>query len=521
MYTKSRWPARPRFLDRRPPECHERQARVEPIRSYRHGPWALLLLVALPARADEPAQRVHADAFVTWIYPRADFDRPPIGYLRAGTAVLTRSEPKIRGAGCPGGFQAIEPAGYVCLGRSASESETRYGRNLTALAPKSGPFPFHFALSMGSPAYRRLPTESEVRRQETKFGRAVVRPLPPHWQGHEELVGGDHLADGVTPSFLHDGGSVSRWPEDRLVRREIPFGSMIAVHSAFSHDGRKYLVSADGTVVPAERFVPFRRSEFAGVPLEGELTLPLAWTRREVQLAENSCAKTNEQPPRSGRLEAPSPLSPSCLTTQAGGAERTLAPRSLVRLSGRRRSVGRALVVETTGGHWLRQADLYLAERPEETVSRQDKWIHFSIGRGTLLAFEGEKPVFATLASPGMGGRPLSGGDPLADRTTPLGTFRVQFKHWTDDMSPEQSEHRSFFIADVPYAQFFQPPFAIHVAYWHESFGEPMSGGCINVSPRDGERLFGWTDPPLPNGWHGVGAGPQFGPGTWVKVSSD
>jgi len=88
-------------------------------------------------------------------------------------------------------------------------------------------------------------------------------------------------------------------------------------------------------------------------------------------------------------------------------------------------------------------------------------------------------------------------------------------------MSPEQTEHRAFFIADVPHAMFFKPPFAIHVAYWHESFGEPMSGGCINVSPRDGARLFDWTEPAVPAGWHGVAAGGSFGPGTWVRISSD
>src|SRR5690606_32607400 len=113
------------------------------------------------------------------------------------------------------------------------------------------------------------------------------------------------------------------------------------------------------------------------------------------------------------------------------------------------------------------------------------KWIHFSIGQGTLVTYEGSRPLFATLASPGIGGVPGPGADPLSTRTTPVGTYRIQFKHRTDDMSPEQTENRSYWIADVPYAMYFKQPFAIHVAYWHESFGEPMSGGCINVSPKD------------------------------------
>ena len=43
----------------------------------------------------------------------------------------------------------------------------------------------------------------------------------------------------------------------------------------------------------------------------------------------------------------------------------------------------------------------------------------------------------------------------------------------------------------------------------------------FRACPRDGETLFTWTDPPLPAGWHGVGAGKAFGPGTWVRVVAD
>jgi hypothetical protein len=85
-------------------------------------------------------------------------------------------------------------------------------------------------------------------------------------------------------------------------------------------------------------------------------------------------------------------------------------------------------------------------------------------------------------------------------------------------MSPEQTEDRSYWIADVPYAMYFKQPFAIHVAYWHESFGEPMSGGCINVSPRDGEYLLSFADPQLPEGGYGVAASSAFGAGTTVVI---
>jgi len=464
-----------------------------------------------------PPDRVFADSFVTWIYARPEQGDHPIGYLRGGASAKAAGKGALRAAGCPGGFQAIEPAGFVCLGKGASLTSTRYVQSLATLSPKAGPFPFYFALSMGSPAYRRLPTPSEVRRSEAKFGPAGVRPLPPHWRGHEELVGQSELPVTTMPAFLADAGSASRLPEDRLVRREIPFGSMVAVTSSFSHDGRTYLSSADGTIVPEERFRPFRPSAFEGIEVAAPSDLPVAWARRETAIHESTCSNEGDAAERAGRLGAAASRDESCLVTSA---ER-LALRAAVALTGRRMRSGKTTFVETRAGKWLRESDLYLAEYPENLASRESKWILFSIARGTLIAFEGPRPTFATLASPGSGGRPRPGGDPLLDRTTPLGTFRIQFKHKSDDMSPEQSEHRSFFIADVPHAQFFQPPFAIHVAYWHESFGEPMSGGCINVSPKDGARLFDWTEPALPAGWHGVGAGAEFGPGTWVRIVSD
>ena len=129
------------------------------------------------------------------------------------------------------------------------------------------------------------------------------------------------------------------------------------------------------------------------------------------------------------------------------------------------------------------------------SVTDTDKWVIVSITQGTLVAYQGRQPLFTTLVSPGAGGVPIAGKDPVKMSTTPLGVFRIAFKHRAATMSPEQGEDRSFWIADVPHTQYFSAPFALHTAYWHENFGEPMSAGCINLSPRDGAWLFDWTEP--------------------------
>src|SRR5690606_10047811 len=61
----------------------------------------------------------------------------------------------------------------------------------------------------------------------------------------------------------------------------------------------------------------------------------------------------------------------------------------------------------------------------------------------------------------------------------------------------------AFELRDVPWIQYFSAGFALHGAYWHDVFGVPRSHGCVNLAPIDARIVFNWTDPPVPDGWHG------------------
>jgi lipoprotein-anchoring transpeptidase ErfK/SrfK len=74
-----------------------------------------------------------------------------------------------------------------------------------------------------------------------------------------------------------------------------------------------------------------------------------------------------------------------------------------------------------------------------------------------------------------------------------------------------------FELRDVPYVQYFDGAFALHVAYWHDVFGLARSHGCINLAPIDGQRIFGWTEPQVPENWHGLYV-TEPGQGTVVVV---
>ena len=58
----------------------------------------------------------------------------------------------------------------------------------------------------------------------------------------------------------------------------------------------------------------------------------------------------------------------------------------------------------------------------------------------------------------------------------------------------------------------FTGPYALHTAYWHDDWGDAVSGGCVNLAPLDARYLFDFSEPRLPNGWHAVrrqNGGPQ------------
>jgi L,D-transpeptidase catalytic domain len=76
----------------------------------------------------------------------------------------------------------------------------------------------------------------------------------------------------------------------------------------------------------------------------------------------------------------------------------------------------------------------------------------------------------------------------------------------------------TFQLRDVPYIQYFESGYALHGAYWHDVFGTPRSHGCVNLSPVDAHRIFLWTDPPVPEGWHAINTGEEMGEGTTVII---
>jgi hypothetical protein len=445
--------------------------------------------------------RIGSIASTTWIYA-ARKREGRLGYLRPGTSVPLRDpapwEPARQGAhgGCKSGrWWSVEPRGFVCDDETVTRDlETPLFRALVFAGPREGAAPFDYAFSTRAPMYGRVPSREEQQKRERRLRPVVdLAKVPRSTAGHEDLAELRRIAPTEPlPSFLADRAPALLRPGQSpvLVRREIPYGSMLSFAHAFDVEGRSFLLAPDLTLIPADRMRPFRRAAFHGVALGAAAPLPIGWLRKA---------------PRPKLRRAP-----------GGGFEETgerWAPRTFVAVTGKTVDEGGVTYVETReGGLFVRASDVSVVSEPEvlpEGVGPDDKWIDVSLSRGTLTLFTGKRASYSTLMSPGAGGVTPSASLTIPELVgaalTPLGSYRITVKHRAAQMTSEDKpDPESFWIADVPLVQYFRPPFAIHSTYWHEDFGQPKSGGCINLSPEDARAVFDFTDPPVPEAWSGA-----------------
>ncbi|MEM7332853.1 MAG: L,D-transpeptidase family protein [Chloroflexota bacterium] len=114
-------------------------------------------------------------------------------------------------------------------------------------------------------------------------------------------------------------------------------------------------------------------------------------------------------------------------------------------------------------------------------VGNNERWIDIDLSTQVLKAYEGDFLVFST---------PISSG--TAEHLTVTGQFRIWLKFESQTMDGRRLGY-DYYIENVPYVMYFFEDYAIHGAYWHNNFGNPMSHGCVNVEPSDAGWLFNWA----------------------------
>jgi len=254
----------------------------------------------------------------------------------------------------------------------------------------------------------------------------------------------------------------------------------ITVVDTVEHEGHAYHRTAAGEYVRVDDTVQLDPPAYGGEVLAGASELPLAFVF--VAEAELRCTCDGVSLPcgTAKRMTRFTPL-----------GERTVDGQTFLQVDEQA---------------WIDRAAVRLARphpRPDE-VPEGERWIHVDLSEQVVVAYEGDDPVFATLASTGKPGY-----------ETPTGTWRIQRKYVSTTMRGPDEQKGTYTVSEVPWTMFYDKAYALHGAYWHAEFGTVRSHGCTNLPPADARWLFVWAGG-VPPGWHAD----AYSPGPWVHVTA-
>ena len=447
--------------------------------------------------------RVYSRALRTWVHEGPSASSRRLGYLRAGASSPTAASPSGR-AGCAGGWYPVEPRGFVCVGETA----TLDGRDpLVRATAEHRPdhlrkLPYIYGtVRKPGPVYARLPKATELSQAEPDLDERMQAWLDAEgeigagyaqevWLGRPGAAAPNARAlwtakhDDALPWFLRDHASPPRFSPASEGSAAVLERMRAKVGHAFVqtvvHAGRRYGVTPELALLPTDRLRPIRGSDFHGVEIGKDIELPFAFVRRD-----DARFWVYDRAKRRLLDDGAAPY------------------RAAVKLTGKQQFFRRRLHFETSDGKWLSDRDasrLDPARRMPAWGKNGEKWLDVNITKQTLMLYRGTQPVFATLISTGEAGLE----DPEHTTATKRGIFRIHTKHVTATMSSSEAGEE-FELREVPYVQYFDTlGYALHGAYWHDRFGVPKSHGCINLTPEDARRVFYFTEPQVPLGWHGA-----------------
>lgn len=500
-----------------------------------------------PASLGPEPPALAASALATSVYEEPDRGSQRLGYVRLG-GVLRRAERPTPGRGCSKFWYAVQPRGYVCTAEATLDLRSPLLRATRRRPDLEKPLPYSYGfVRAAAPEYLRIPSHTQQLESEPDLPRLLdayeknrllvervslgANDVPLDEAGMARLGAplphGLRLGTQLEPNELYGGGSgdgrIPFWLEGgrqlpHLSERELPESALFAervppgtgvpfVDSFVTTDAgfrRGFALTVDLRLIPTTHLEPESASQFHGVELGASVELPFAIVVRRgaqgFQLIR-------------GRDEA-----------RPAGA---VPHRALIPMSGSLRfKAGRRFY--QTGRDprlWLAASDVAFFASPPALPSEAaqgKKWIDVSLAQQALVLYEGEVPRYATLISSARERL----GDAETGPATAHGSFAIGSKHVTETLRIEGGStlapgvngavHSELELRDVPWVQHLDGALALRAAYWHDDFGVPRSGASIDLAPIDARVVFNWTEPALPEGWHGFNVEPAFGPGTAV-----
>jgi len=130
--------------------------------------------------------------------------------------------------------------------------------------------------------------------------------------------------------------------------------------------------------------------------------------------------------------------------------------------------------------HQTQVARVIPVNRPAEVDT--ERWISVDLYEQVAIAYEGSRPVWATLVSSG-----------LAQWPTNEGIFHVYVRFPRTIMSGAEGQEDFYYLEEVPWTMYFDNDIGLHGTYWHDGFGYRHSHGCVNLSITDSAWLYQWA----------------------------
>jgi hypothetical protein len=407
-----------------------------------------------------------------------------VGYMRRGSKF--RAKKRVNGPGCQSGWYEIPGGGFVCRGSGYQLGDTPQTFEPSPAPPMLDdalPYPYARTARDDVPQFSRLPTATEQTEALRLMGslRALDDRLATTEEGRAASIDAP-----PPPGQTADTGRSTSAALPEFLRMRMLRGFTVSLDRIETAGGTEYYRTVRGSYVEARALTEPPPSTMRGVVLGGTWRLPMGFVFR-TGVHRLHTNPTSGELVDDGTIDRHTPM--------------VLTETNFVRKS-------KSYVVSDEGVLVREPSVRIIDVVPRPTgMPAADKWIHVDLSQQSLVAYEGDTPVFVTLVSSGK-----------EDFETPTGLFQVQSKHVSTTMDDTENPDGAYSIEDVPWTMYFQGNYALHGAFWHNHFGNVRSHGCVNMAPVDARWLFQWSTPALPASWHGVFAD-RSRPGTWVYVT--